>query len=102
MEPGCCHGGGRKPGLCLELRVAFAKGSRLSCHHKDVPVGITTCKQQKSALVVLGGRGVYWKNMYWLTEWIGRREPGWEMSVKQPWGLGGSNCLEVPAGLPLR
>lgn len=43
---------------------------------RNAPDGIR-CKQQKSALVVLGRAGVYWKDVGWLTEEIGRREPGW-------------------------
>ena len=41
-------------GVCQELKVTFAKDLGHPAIMGNVPVGITACKQQKSALVIWG------------------------------------------------
>lgn len=72
-----------------------------SGHPRDVPVEIMACKQQKPALGVLGRIRVYGKDMYWLTEWTGRRKSRWEkMSVKQTWAWKAAAAQRSQLGFP--
>lgn len=68
----------------------------------NVPVEITSHKQQKSPLVVLGRIAVYCNDMGRLTEWIVRRKAGWEKDEPgAALGLGSHSCSEGPSGLPI-